>query len=206
MRRRLIPYVNEYSSGRLFWGAAPGSFVAEFYQLIKPSGTVLDAGAGDGKNTCFLASQGFDVLAVEPSRQALKNMELNPLFRGERINRVQALAEHITPRLASLDAVIAYGLLHCFPTWEQGLSLVPRWISATRPGGIHIIASIVDDYPIDLTAHPYLSQRGLPPAEAILDAYSSGRVLASRHGLITETHPTTNVEHQHSIFRMAVQL
>ena len=41
---------------------------------ILPNGTVLDLGAGDGRHALYLASQGFEVTAVDLSEAGLEKL------------------------------------------------------------------------------------------------------------------------------------
>ncbi|MDY6830589.1 MAG: methyltransferase domain-containing protein [Thermodesulfobacteriota bacterium] len=55
------------------WTAEPSDIVRRFYSLAKP-GMALDIGAGTGRNSVFLAEQGFDVVAVDIAEKGLAQM------------------------------------------------------------------------------------------------------------------------------------
>lgn len=60
-----------YKEKRFFWGSKPDPILIKFLPLI-PKGKVLEIGAGEGRNSLFLASQGFDVEATDISEEGLK--------------------------------------------------------------------------------------------------------------------------------------
>jgi len=61
------------ASKELFYGESPETFVAQIPD-VAASGSVLDLGAGDGRNALFLASRGFDVVAIDTSEAALQKL------------------------------------------------------------------------------------------------------------------------------------
>jgi len=67
-------YDLEYKKTRSFWGWEPSKFVKRIEKYSKQNyKTVLDIGAGEGKNSFFLAEKGLRVTAVEVSIYAIKN-------------------------------------------------------------------------------------------------------------------------------------
>src|SRR5829696_3391308 len=59
-----------YSDSLHPWGEGPVDVVAKHVHELLP-GTVLDLGAGDGRNAVFLAERGFRVIAVDVVEAAL---------------------------------------------------------------------------------------------------------------------------------------
>lgn len=67
-------YDDGYRSVTNFWGPDPGSLVRLLTEAVSPEGrSVLDLGAGEGKNAYCLASLGADVEAWEVSDVAMAN-------------------------------------------------------------------------------------------------------------------------------------
>lgn len=64
---------NEKYRNRQTASESPAQIVKQFYRLA-PEGKVLDIAAGTGKNSLFLAENGFSVDAVDISEVALKHL------------------------------------------------------------------------------------------------------------------------------------
>lgn len=59
-----------YSSTDLVWSAEPNQFVEQICSALKP-GTAIDIACGEGRNTIWLATQGWKATGVEFSAVAL---------------------------------------------------------------------------------------------------------------------------------------
>jgi|SaaInl5LU_22_DNA_1037371.scaffolds.fasta_scaffold13109_3 SAM-dependent methyltransferase len=57
---------DRYNKDHYIFGTDPNAFLAEFYQHI-PKGDVLCLADGEGRNSVFLAKQGYQVTAVDAS-------------------------------------------------------------------------------------------------------------------------------------------
>ncbi|OIN86891.1 MAG: hypothetical protein AUJ12_04590 [Alphaproteobacteria bacterium CG1_02_46_17] len=57
-----------YAKDDYIYGTNPNEFLGDSVSHIPPSGRVLCLGEGEGRNSVFLAQQGFDVYAVDISR------------------------------------------------------------------------------------------------------------------------------------------
>ena len=200
-----VPYADEYSPERLFWGTEPGSLVARHIALLQ-EGFVLDIGCGEGKNAVYLARHGARVIAVDRSAVALRNFEGQPEFREsrKRISRIHADVRQLWFTPGCFDAIVAYGLLHCFPDWRQAEAMIQAMKAWTRTGGVHIIAALTSNIPLDRSVHPYLSEDGLLPVGVIQALYSDSNIIHLQQAALTETHPTSAKAHTHGIVRAAI--
>jgi SAM-dependent methyltransferase len=61
---------DRYQDSELVWSATPNLFVAQHLSDRTP-GTAIDLGAGEGRNAVWLATQGWDVTAVDFSAVGL---------------------------------------------------------------------------------------------------------------------------------------
>lgn len=86
-----------YETAELVWTAEPNQFlVAEVASL--PPGTVLDLGAGEGRNAVWLAQQGWRVTAVDFSDVGLaKADQLAAAARVEVTTVCADVADHTPP-------------------------------------------------------------------------------------------------------------
>lgn len=61
----------EYKNKKYYWGLKPNPTLKKNIHLI-PKGKALDIGAGEGKNSIFLAKNGFEVEAIDRIAEGLK--------------------------------------------------------------------------------------------------------------------------------------
>jgi SAM-dependent methyltransferase len=61
---------DRYAKKELIWGAAPNQFLPPVVEKMRP-GRALDLGCGEGRNSLWLAQQGFQVTAVDFSDVAI---------------------------------------------------------------------------------------------------------------------------------------
>jgi SAM-dependent methyltransferase len=121
-----------YRGSQLVWKAEPNRFVEQELAGLKPSGRAVDLAAGEGRNTVWLAEQGWEVDAVDFSAVALAKAEQLAAERGVRVHTVHADLTVWAPPEATYDlALIAY--LHL--PWPQVAELLPRAATAVRKGG-----------------------------------------------------------------------
>lgn len=60
-----------YGGSELLWSKEPNRFVAELVAPLRP-GRALDVACGEGRNAIWLASRGWEVVALDFSRVALE--------------------------------------------------------------------------------------------------------------------------------------
>ncbi len=107
----------------------PSSLLVEFGNLISeaPSGHALDVACGNGRNSLFLASLGYDVTAVDFSTPAIE-------FVGQRAAELGVPVEAVETDLLDFDpGVEHYALIANFMFLER--NLVPRLLRSLVPGG-----------------------------------------------------------------------
>ncbi len=63
-----------YEAKGALWGAEPNQFLAEIAEVLEP-GTALDLGCGQGRNSLWLASRGFEVTGLDLSPVAIEQAE-----------------------------------------------------------------------------------------------------------------------------------
>jgi len=195
-------YDIEYARCNCFWGVRPGKYVTFLLDKLQ-SGTILDLGAGEGKNAIALAEKGFNITAVECSRYAINNFvhRLRTLDESvqNRIKIVQADVASFTPS-EQFNAVIAYGIFHCLDSSKTIRTVVGLMKDSTIPNGYNVIATFVRGLPVP-EVQDYLSPTLLPYGEFI-QMYADWQIEMSENDILTESHPTSRIEHQHSICRI----
>jgi tellurite methyltransferase len=205
VKKGLGQYDLEYSKCDCFWGDAPGKYVRMLTSEVSV-GKVLDLGAGEGKNAIYLASLGFDVVAIDCSEPALKNfhrrLASEPTNIAARIQIGQADVRSYTGS-EPFDVVVAYGLLHCLPSRTELIEVVRMMQDVTRVGGVNVIVTFTNGLPIP-EVQSYLEPTLLDVGE-LESFYSEWDHMMSENAMIEETHPTTLAPHKHSVCRLMVR-
>lgn len=125
----------------------------------KHGGTVLEIGAGDGRNALFLAKHGFDVTAQDISPVGIENLN----------KRAQALGVSVEAEVADArgeiqrpyDVIVSTFVLHHLHH-EDALDLIARMQERTLQGGLNVLTVFTkqgDFYRNDTdTTHFYANQ------------------------------------------------
>lgn len=94
-----------------------------------PDGRALDVAAGSGRNAVFLAGRGYEVDAIDRSREGLRLARANARERGvdDQLNLVQAdVTEYALPTAAYDVITISY---------YRAIDRLPDVKESLRPGG-----------------------------------------------------------------------
>jgi tellurite methyltransferase len=131
------PWAREYgrTPDHYIWGKAPSTFAKELVELIPEGGRVLDLGCGEGRDSVYFASQGFEVTALDLSSDGLKKGQR---LADERKVNVRWLCCSMldVPVAGRFDLVYSCGAIHHVPK-EARHRLFRRIKVLTRPGGVH---------------------------------------------------------------------
>ena len=129
---------NRYAGEGYLLGTRPSAFLVEnigLLQALCPGRKALDIACGEGRNSIFLARQGFVVTGVDISREGIAKA----LQRAaeERLE-VSFLVEDLeAAELAgSWDLIVNFNFLL--------RDLFPRAVAALNPGGVMVVDTILD--------------------------------------------------------------
>lgn len=111
-------YQNEYENSSCFWGTDPAKFVKLYLEKFSANlenKLVLDIGAGEGKNSVYLANMGAKVVATDVSKLALSRFTMQPNYHKckSQIYRVISDIKNLAISKCQFDIIVAYGVLHC---------------------------------------------------------------------------------------------
>ncbi len=199
-------YQLEYENSICFWGTKPAKFVQLFVDKYAGDLTgkkILDIGAGEGKNSVFLATHGAQIIAVDISEIALQRFNQQPGYDEckDKFLCITADLKNINFLSNSFDAVVAYGVLHCLENNEEIKEVVTRIKNWVKKDGYSIISTFTNNVPIP-AIQEYLKSESLLEENEIEKMFSNWNILACENDIITETHPTSLVEHSHSLVRL----
>ena len=128
----------KYGSSTCLAGREPAPWLTDHAGLLSGQGVALDIAMGEGRNTLFAASLGYDVLGVDISDVGIA--------RAESLARENKLT--IRTRVADLDHYSieddTYDLILCFYFLNRNLfESIPKGL---RPGGVLMFETFTVDY------------------------------------------------------------
>ncbi len=199
-------YDIEYKNCSYFWGAEPGKYVKLITSYIS-SGQVLDLGAGEGKNSFYLALLGFKVVAIDVSLYAIKNFinRATKEIKNKKTNikNINIIRADIMdwPIAGKFDVVVAYGLLHCLNSEEEIALVIKKMKAATKRRGINVICTFTGELGVP-RIQKYLNPTFLSKTDLKRKYYNDWQILNYELDIIKHKHPTSNRLHKHSVCRM----
>lgn len=129
-------YNKIYTEHAAPFGIEPTPLVERVLDFTK-LGSVIDLGAGDGRNSLFLASKGFQVTAVDISPIGIRKIEERAKEKG--LTLETRVADISKLQLSnSYDLVVSTFVLHHLLK-DQALDALKKAREATRPGGFNLI-------------------------------------------------------------------
>jgi SAM-dependent methyltransferase len=121
---------DRYADPDRVWGSEPNVFVAQYLAPRTP-GTAVDLGAGEGRNAVWLASQGWDVTAVDFSAVGLAKARQMAREADVELATVACDVEDYAPTVP-VDLVL---LSYLQVPDHQQVRLLRRAVDWLQPGG-----------------------------------------------------------------------
>lgn len=113
----------------------PSEFIVNNVSLLK-EGTVLDLASGDGRNSIYLSKKGFDVTAVDFSREGLKRLES---FAGKEGINIKTICRDLSNKENILSLGKFDNIVIC--NYKLDSSLIPVVESLLNPNGVLIYST-----------------------------------------------------------------
>jgi 2-polyprenyl-3-methyl-5-hydroxy-6-metoxy-1,4-benzoquinol methylase len=112
------------------FNTAPNAFLVEMTRGLKP-GRALDVGMGQGRNTIYLAQQGWDSVGFDPADRAVAAAQEQAKKVGVKITAEVTRAEDFDWGVARWDLIVL--------SYVGGREYVGKVVRALRPGGMVIL-------------------------------------------------------------------
>jgi|SRR6185503_16901724 cyclopropane fatty-acyl-phospholipid synthase-like methyltransferase len=126
-----------FAGGEYLFGEAPNAFLTREARWIAPRGSVLCVADGEGRNSVWLAEQGFAVTAFDFAENAVAKARALAEARGVAVDhRVDDFA-HWSWGAARYDAVVAI-FIQFLPPGEREDAFA-RMQAAVAPGGVFLL-------------------------------------------------------------------
>ena len=149
-----------YSTHPELYTPEPSPLLAAATKLHKP-GRALDAAMGQGRNSVYLATQGWDVTGYDISEEGMAAARRSAEAKGVRIRTIQSRHEDFDYGTEQWDMIVlAYALLNYSDT-----ALIQKLHTALKPGGLIVLEQ------------PLTGGTGKGPVNALLGSFARFRIL-----------------------------
>lgn len=161
-------YAEERDGDPMWSGRANGTLVAEVGDLAP--GTALDVGCGEGGDAIWLAQQGWQVTAIDPSRVALDRAEAAARAAGVEVAWVHAGLLGMPDGAGQHDLVSAqYAVLR----HTDDAAAIAALLGAVAPGGTllfvhHDLDTASDAEHTHADGHGHDAEHGFDPADHVM--------------------------------------
>jgi SAM-dependent methyltransferase len=124
-----------YSQPGFAYGTDPNAFLVSVAERI-PKGRVLSLGEGEGRNAVFLASLGYDVVAVDASGVGLGKAHQLATERGVTVTTIHSDLATFQIEPESWDGIIS---IFCHVPSAMRIRLHCSVVNALKPGGVFVL-------------------------------------------------------------------
>jgi 2-polyprenyl-3-methyl-5-hydroxy-6-metoxy-1,4-benzoquinol methylase len=118
------------------FNTSPNAFLVEVTKGLKP-GRSLDVGMGQGRNTIFLAQQGWDSVGFDPADRAVAAAQAQAAKLGVKITTSTVRAEDFDWGEAKWDLIVL--------SYVGGREYKEKVIRALKPGGMVVVEAFHRD-------------------------------------------------------------
>lgn len=129
-------YDEIYKQNQNVFGVEPTPMVKSLLKYIS-SGSVLDIGAGEGRNSLFLSSKGFDVTALDPSPVAME--KVNQTAKENNIVVKTMMADINKFQFPHKYDVIVANLIFHHLTKDEAYSVINKIRTHTNLAGFNVV-------------------------------------------------------------------
>jgi tellurite methyltransferase len=196
------PYDKRYSQNNCYWGQKPSALCYEVLKHLPPEKpfSLLDMGCGEGRNSVFLARNGYQVKAfdlslagVEKTRQYAHVLNLPITVFQADINQFRLDENH--------DILFSTGTMH-YIRLELRDEIIADYKTHTSVGGLNAYSVFIEK--------PFIPRA--PDAESSAKLWKSGEILTYYHDweilFFEETVFDCNssgVPHRHAVNRIVAR-
>ncbi len=148
-----MDYNQAYRDIEHLFGVEPEPLLKRCYMELDMTKPVLDIGAGQGRNCLFLAREGFDVVAIEPSAVGIEAISTSAAKEGLSVQAHQTTFEAFRPGSCQFGGFLVFGLIQELPRESIEL-LISRINSWTMAGSFVFVTCFTTDD----SAYPRISK------------------------------------------------
>lgn len=103
-----------YKNSEYYFGEKPSSYLVKYINKYNiPPCIAIDLGAGEGRDSIYLAENGFDVIAIEPCIEGIKKIQRSAKAKNLEIETINSDFLSISESLNDV------GLISCFTSLDH---------------------------------------------------------------------------------------
>lgn len=138
---------------------------------LPKAGAVLDYGCGRGRNSLYMQGEGYEVDAVDISKESID--ALNRIIADEGLQHINAQYADIRDYVIAknYDVIISTVVL-MFLEARHHDDVISRMQSATKAGGVNIVVCAIDDPVIERESLPFVD--GIQPGQLLRQYEQAG--------------------------------
>ena len=185
-------YNKIYSENKNVFGLKPTAILETALKVVSNKSIALDIGAGQGRDTIFLAKSGFAVDSIEKSDVAINYLKS---LNISKVNPIQTRVEDFDIVEDRYDLINAINVLQ-FVDDENIPKVITKIRAGLRSGGVVVIASFTEEDPsfLEHSFKKYFSKSELK------ELFSGFEIIFYREDLVDDKpHGGSPYPHQHGI-------
>ncbi len=163
---------SRYKGDEYAYGTEPNDYLVAQMGLIPKGGRVLCLADGEGRNSVFLAAQGFQVTAVELSHEGIEKAKRLAADRGVTVTFIEEDVNSLDIKPGHWDAIVSI-FLHLPKNLRQALH--SKILLGLTAGGVYIYEAYTLDQLGKGTGGPKEAQVLAEP-KAVLEDFPQERV------------------------------
>jgi len=181
----------------LYYKEPPNAEVVDIAKSLGQGACVLDLGCGMGRSALFLAEKGFEVTAVDFSREAIERLNSECARRGANVRIIRQDLSHFKFE-QNYDLIIAHGSLQ-FLNRGCWIRLIEGMREHTNKGGYNIIAVFTDKIPTPEDMEEAIGD--LFKEGELFELYKDWQIILQQSYIKEDEHPG-NIKHRHPINKL----
>jgi len=141
-----MSYDKAYKEIADYFGTEASELLKDHHHQMDKAKPVLDVGAGQGRNSLFMARQGFTIDAVEPSQVGV---DIIAKLAGDHNLSIKAYCsgfENFMPKRSHYGAILLFGVIQIL-SWDMIELLTQKIETWTEPGSLILISAFTTDDP-----------------------------------------------------------
>lgn len=135
-----MTYDDTYKQTENVFGSKPEVILEKTIHKIDKTRPVLDIGIGQGRNSFYLAKEGFQVDGIDPSKVAIESVGNISQKEKFNIHAYPVKFQEFTPNNQAYSAILVFGLIQVLD-WEAIGTLMNRIDKWTQKGSLVFITA-----------------------------------------------------------------
>ncbi len=136
----MTDYDQQYKKTTNVFGSDPEKILVKYFLKSDRSEPILDLGSGQGRNSCFLAQNGYDVIALDPSLVAIDYVASQARQLHLPVKSINTSFAQYSAVEAPFSAILIFGLIQIL-SWTEIQLLISKIKAWTHSGSLVFITA-----------------------------------------------------------------